>query len=58
MNWDKKINAFLERNYGLSRQMLHAWKIWFFHYSRNKTFSLEAKIKDDMKKFLSNIKGV
>lgn len=56
--WDKKINAFLERNYGLSRQMLHAWKIWFFHYSRNKNFSLEAKIKDDMKKFLSNIKGV
>lgn len=53
---DKKINAFLSKNYGLPRQMLHAWKIWFFHYARNKDFSLEAKIKDDMKKFLENIK--
>lgn len=54
--WDKKINRFLELNYWLTRQALHAWKIEFFHYARNKNFSLEARIKYDLKKFLDKIK--
>ena len=54
--WDKKINSYLNKNYSLNRQMLHAWKIWFFHYARNKDFSLEARIKPDMQEFIEKIK--
>lgn len=54
--WDKKINAFFARNYWLKRQALHAWKIEFFHYSRNKIMKLEARIKEDLKKFINKIK--
>lgn len=54
--WDKKMNSYLSKNYSLSRQMLHAWKIWFFHYARNKEFSLEARIKPDMQEFIEKIK--
>lgn len=53
--WNQKINRFLELNYWLTRQALHAWRIDFFHYSRNKKFSLEARLKDDLKKFLDKI---
>ena len=53
--WDKKLNSFFERNYGLSRQALHSWKIEFFHYGRDKTMKLEAKIKDDLRRFIKNI---
>jgi len=54
--WDKKINSFLDRNYGLDRQALHAHKIEFFHYGRDKTMTLEAKIKDDLVEFIEKIK--
>lgn len=54
--WDKKINSFLERNYWLSRQALHAWKIEFHHYTRKRIMKLEARLKDDLKVFLNNIK--
>jgi 23S rRNA-/tRNA-specific pseudouridylate synthase len=54
--WDKKINAFLKNNYWLQRQALHAWKIEFFHYTRKKTMKLEARLKDDLKDFISKIK--
>lgn len=53
--WDKKLNSFFERNYWLNRQALHSWKIEFFHYGRDKSIKLEAKIKDDLKKFIKNI---
>jgi len=53
--WDKRINSFLERNYWLSRQALHAWKIEFFHYGRNKVMKLEARIKLDLLNFINNI---
>lgn len=53
--WDKKINRFLELNYWLDRHALHAWKIDFFHYFRNKKISLEARIKDDLIKFLNKV---
>ena len=54
--WDKKINAFLKNNYWLQRQALHAWKIEFFHYTRKKIMKLEARLKDDLKDFISKIR--
>ncbi len=54
--WDKKINAFFEKNYGLRRQALHAWKIEFFHYIKNKPMKLEARIKKDLLDFIEKIK--
>ncbi len=55
--WDKKLNSFFERNYWLKRQALHAWKIEFFHYGRDKKMKLEARIKDDLVKFIEEIKS-
>lgn len=54
--WDKKLNSFFERNYCLARQALHAWKIDFFHYDREKEMSLEARIKPDLLEFIDKLK--
>jgi 23S rRNA-/tRNA-specific pseudouridylate synthase len=54
--WNKKLNAFLEKNYWLKRQILHAWKIEFFHYDKGENMKLEARIKEDIKEFLEKIK--
>jgi len=54
--WDKKLNSFFERNFWLKRQALHAWKIEFFHYSRDKVMKLEARIKEDLVEFINKIK--
>jgi RluA family pseudouridine synthase len=54
--WDKKINSFISRNYWLNRQALHAWKIEFFHYKKQKIQYLTANIKQDLIKFLDKIK--
>ncbi len=53
--WDKSLNSFFERNYWLSRQVLHAWKIEFFHYWRDKNVKLTAKRKPDLKEFINKI---
>jgi 23S rRNA pseudouridine1911/1915/1917 synthase len=53
--WNKKLNSFFERNYGLKRQALHAHKIEFFHYPRDKKMKLEARIKKDLKDFVSKL---
>ncbi len=53
--WNKKLNSFFERNFWLQRQALHAWKIEFFHYSREKVMKLEARIKKDLKDFIEKI---
>ncbi|MDD3145089.1 MAG: RluA family pseudouridine synthase [Candidatus Gracilibacteria bacterium] len=53
---DKKVNSFLRNNYGLTRQALHAWKIEFFHYGRDKVMELEARLKDDLIEFLEKLK--
>jgi len=55
--WNKKLNSFFERNYGLLRQALHAWKIGFFHYWKDKTMELEARIKQDIVEFINKIKN-
>ena len=54
--WDKKLNSFFNRNYGLKRQALHAWKIEFFHYGRDKVMELEARVKEDLIDFIEKIK--
>ncbi len=53
--WDKKLNSFIERNYWLDRQALHAWKIEFFHYGRKKTMELTARIKKDLSSFVKKL---
>lgn len=58
--WDdkygnKQFNAYIAKNYWLTRQALHAWKIEFFHYGRDKKIALEANIKEDLKEFIKKI---
>lgn len=53
--WDKKLNSFISKNYNLNRQALHAWKIEFFHYEKNKKVWFEANIKDDLKNFIKKL---
>jgi 23S rRNA-/tRNA-specific pseudouridylate synthase len=52
---DKKLNSYFERNYWLKRQALHAWKINFFHYTREKQLELTANIKKDLSEFIKKI---
>ena len=52
---DKKLNSFLMKQYWLTRQALHAWKIDFFHYARNKNMEITAKLKKDLVDFITNI---
>lgn len=52
---DKRLNSYFEKKFGVSRQMLHAWKIEFFHPGRNKHMKLEARIKKDMQSFITKI---
>ena len=54
--WDKKLNSFFSKNYNLSRQALHAWKIKFTHYWREKEMELIARLKPDMEEFIKIIK--
>lgn len=53
--WDKKLNSFIKRNYGLSRQALHSWKTEFVNPSSNKLIKLEARLKEDLTKFLNSL---
>ncbi len=58
--WDKaygnkSLNYYFSKNYLVERQMLHAYKIDFFHYGRKKSMCLVARLKDDMEKFLKQI---
>lgn len=53
--WDFKLNHFLEKNYWLTRQMLHSWKLWFFHKGKKKKLEVKARLKEDMEGFISKI---
>lgn len=55
--WNKKLNAYFSKHFWLSRQALHAWKIDFFHYGRNKKMKLTARIKPDLVNFITKIKN-
>ncbi|MDD5212860.1 MAG: RluA family pseudouridine synthase [Candidatus Gracilibacteria bacterium] len=52
---DKKLNSFIKRNYGLARQALHSWKTEFINPSSNKEIKLEARLKEDLTKFLNSL---
>jgi RluA family pseudouridine synthase len=52
---DKSLNYYFAKNFWLNRQALHAWKIEFFHYTRNKVIKLEARLKKDLTLFLKKI---
>lgn len=59
--WDKnyghkKLNAYFAKHFWVTRQMLHAWKIDFFHPGHKKKMSLEARFKKDMMSFIDAIK--
>lgn len=56
--WDKKLNSFVSRRLWINRQMLHAWKIEFFHYKRNKNMQLVARLKKDMNDFISKLEKI
>ena len=53
---DKKLNSYFAKNFWVTRQMLHAWKIKFTHPITNKKMSLEAKLKKDMMSFIGKLK--
>lgn len=53
--WDKSFNSYLLKNYWLTRQALHSWKIEFFHYWKWKIQNLEAKIKKDLTYFINRL---
>ena len=52
---DKSLNHYFEKNFGVTRQMLHAWKIGFVHPKHNKPMNLEARLKEDMDNFLNRL---
>jgi 23S rRNA pseudouridine955/2504/2580 synthase len=54
---DKGVNYILGKKFGLLRQMLHAWKIEFYHYGLTRTIKLESRLKSDMLSFIKNIGG-
>lgn len=48
-------NSYLSKNFWLHRQALHARKIEFFHYGKEKKVFFEAKIKPDIIDFVKKI---
>lgn len=54
--WNKSLNHYFEKEFHIKRQMLHAYKIEFFHYWLKKNMKVEAEMKKDMKDFLNKIK--
>ena len=54
--WNKSFNGYIAREFWLTRQALHAWKIQFRHPSQNKQQKFQAKIKDDLVNFIQKIK--
>jgi 23S rRNA pseudouridine955/2504/2580 synthase len=54
--WNKSLNHYFEKEFHIKRQMLHAYKIEFFHYWLKKSMKVEAEMKKDMKDFLNKIK--
>ncbi|MDD2566065.1 MAG: RluA family pseudouridine synthase [Candidatus Gracilibacteria bacterium] len=45
-------NSFAKINYGIQRQLLHAYKVVFTHPEKRTKITLEARLKDDMKSMM------
>jgi len=54
---DKRLNSYFAKNYGVTRQMLHAWKIAFTHPKTLKKINLTARLKEDMEGFATSLKS-
>ncbi|MCK9272859.1 RluA family pseudouridine synthase [Candidatus Gracilibacteria bacterium] len=52
---NKGENSFLKRNFGVSRQFLHSYKVSFIHPTKRVRLTFEAKLKPDMESFLGSI---
>ncbi len=53
---NKSLNYYFEKNFGINRQMLHAYTLDFFHYWEWKSMRVTAELKDDMKKCIKLLK--
>ncbi len=53
---DKQLNSYFANHYNISRQMLHAWKIDFFHPAKKQRMKVTAKLKRDMERFINILK--
>jgi len=51
--WDKQLNSYFSKHYNIIRQMLHAWKIDFFHPAKKQRVKVTAKLKKDMQDFIN-----
>lgn len=57
MYGDTGENGFARREYGIARQLLHAWKLSFPHPIQTKrTVSLQARVSEDMARFVPQVK--
>lgn len=54
--WDIKLNHYLNKEGLVTRQMLHSWKLEFYHKWKSKNIKVEARFKDDMESFLRKCK--
>ena len=59
--WDntygnKSLNHYFSKNFWIHRQMLHAWKIDFFHPKKKKRIQFKAPLKKDMREFTKIMK--
>jgi len=54
--WDRQLNSYFAKRYGISRQMLHAWKIEFYHPVKKRKTRVEARLKKDMQNFIARLK--
>jgi 23S rRNA-/tRNA-specific pseudouridylate synthase len=50
------LNGYFAKNFSMTRQMLHAWKIGFTHPKTGKKMNLEARLKKDMIEFITKLK--
>jgi len=53
--WDRQINSYFAKHYSITRQMLHAWKIDFFHPAKKQRLKVTAKLKKDMQDFINTL---
>jgi len=54
--WNKSINSYIAKNFGLNRQALHSWQVEFYHPERKKNVKLKSKLKPDLEKFINYLK--
>ena len=51
---DKSINSYIKRNFGISRQLLHARSLSFVHPKTQKKLTIEAPYPVDFTKLITS----